>query len=61
MPEYYKRTHFNKYLNQRGFTEDDYEYFPVGTTRHMNFKFDDYVIFPIIDTGDVVGYISRHI
>lgn len=61
MPEYYKRTHFNKYLNQRGVTEDDYEYFPVGTTRHMNFKFDDYVIFPIIDTGDVVGYISRHI
>ena len=27
----------------------------------MNFKYDDYVIFPIIDAGDIVGYISRHI
>lgn len=61
MPEDYKRTYFNRYLQSRGFVEEDYEYFPVGTTRGMNFKFDDYVIFPIIDTGDIVGYISRHI
>lgn len=61
MPESYKRSYFNKYLRKRGFTEDDYEMFPVGTTRHLNFKFDDYVIFPIIDTGDIVGYVSRHI
>lgn len=60
MPEGYKRTHRNRYIKQRGFTEDDYDYFPVGTTRGMNFKFDDYVIFPIIDCGDVVGYVSRH-
>ena len=58
MPEYYKRTHFNRYLRKRGFTEEDYDFFPVGTTRNMNFKFDDYVIFPIIDNGDIVGYIS---
>ena len=61
MPEYYKRTHFNRYLRKRGFTEEDYDFFPVGTTRNMNFKFNDYVIFPIIDSGDIVGYISRHI
>ncbi|RJU62524.1 MULTISPECIES: toprim domain-containing protein [Bacteroides] len=61
MPEYYKRTHFNRYLRKRGFIEEDYDFFPVGTTRNMNFKFDDYVIFPIIDNGDIVGYISRHI
>ena len=61
MPEYYKRTHFNRYLRKRGFTEEDYDFFPVGTTRNMNFKFDDYVIFPIIDNRDIVGYISRHI
>ena len=58
MPEGYKRTHRNRYLKQRGITEDVYDYFPVGTTRGMNFKFDDYVIFPIIDCGDVVGYVS---
>lgn len=61
MPDGYKRTYFNKYLKQRGFIEKDYDCFPVGTTRHMNFKYDDYVIFPIIDAGDIVGYISRHI
>lgn len=60
MPDGYKRTYFNKYLKKRGFTEDDYDKFPVGTTRGMNFKFDDYVVFPIIDEGDIVGYVSRH-
>lgn len=60
MPEDYKRTYFNRYLKKRGFTDEDYEHFPVGTTRGFNFKFDDYVIFPIIDSGDMVGYVSRH-
>lgn len=60
MPDDYKRTYFNRYLRKRGFTEEDYEYFPVGTTRGFNFKFDDYVIFPIIDNGDNVGYVARH-
>lgn len=60
MPDGYKRTYYNKYLEQRGFSEDDYEYFEVGTTRHLNFKFDDYVLFPIKDQGDIVGYVGRH-
>jgi len=61
MPEHYKRTYSNKYLRKRGFVDADYEYFPVGTTRGMNWKFNDYVIFPIIDNGDVAGYVARHI
>lgn len=60
MPDGYKRTYFNRYLKKRGFVDDDYEAFPVGTTRGLNFKFDDYVVFPIIDGGDTVGYVSRH-
>lgn len=60
LPEFYRRTFNHPYLKQRGFTMDDYEYFPVGTTRSLNFKFDDYVIFPIIDDGTTVGYVSRH-
>ena len=60
MPEDYKRSYFNRYLRKRGFTEEDYEHFPVGTTRGFNFKFDDYVIFPIVDNGDNVGYVARH-
>lgn len=61
MPEGYKRCFKNKYLRSRGFLPDDYDYFPVGTTRGLNFKFDDYVIFPIIDHGTKVGYVSRHV
>ena len=61
MPEFYRRTHSNRYLRKRGFTSTDYEKFQVGTTRNMNFKFDDYVIFPIINDGIKVGYVSRHI
>lgn len=60
MPEGWKRCYKNAYLKSRGFTFDDFDYFPVGTTRGLNFKFDDYVVFPIIDNGDIVGYISRH-
>lgn len=60
MPDGWKRCFRNHYLKQRGFTADDYEYFPVGTTRGLNFKYDDYVIFPIIDSEVTVGYVSRH-
>lgn len=61
MPEGWKRCYKNAYLRSRGFMFDDYEYFPVGTTRGMNWKFDNYVVFPIIDNANIVGYVSRHI
>ena len=32
MPEGWKRCYRNPYLKERGFTVDDYTYFPVGTT-----------------------------
>lgn len=60
LPEGYKRTRRNRYLDKRGFTEDDYDRFPVGTTRGLNFKFDDYVVFPITEEGVTVGYVARH-
>lgn len=61
MPDGWKRCFRNPYLNERGFELEDYEYFQVGTTRGLNFKFDNYVVFPVIDNGDIVGYVSRHI
>lgn len=60
-PECFRRCYSNSYLKSRGFTYDDYDRFPVGTTRGINFKFNDYIIFLIIDSGDIVGYVSRHI
>ncbi len=49
LPDFYKRTF------------DDYEYFPVGITGRLNPRYADYVTFPVIDCGMVVGYVSRHI
>ena len=60
LPKGYKRCNKNKYLKQRGFNSDDYIYFPVGTTRNLNFKYDQYVIFEVIDEGRTVGWVGRH-
>lgn len=60
LPDFYRRCFANPYLTARGFKYDDYDYFPVGTTGRLNRKFDFYVIFPILDSGDIVGYVSRH-
>lgn len=61
LPDFYKRCFSHPYLKGRGFVYDDYEYFPVGTSGRLNFKFNDYVLFPVIDEGDIVGYVARHV
>jgi len=60
LPDFYKRCFSHDYLKSREFTYDDYDYFPVGTTGRLNYKFNDYVLFPVIDESDVVGYVARH-
>lgn len=60
MPDFYKRTFLHPYLKERAFCYDDYEYFPVGTTGRLNKRYADYVLFPVIDEGDTVGYVARH-
>lgn len=61
LPDFYKQCFTHPYLRGRGFVFDDYEQFPIGTTHGLNRRFDDYVIFPVIDEGDVVGYVARHL
>lgn len=61
LPDFYQRVYTHPYLKSRGFCYDDYDYFEAGTTGKLNFRFTDYVIFPVIDSGDVVGYVARHI
>lgn len=60
LPEFWRRTFTHPYLQGRGFTYDDYDAFPVGTTCRLNRRWDDYVIFPVVDAGDTVGYVARH-
>ncbi len=61
MPEGWKRTFKNRYLKSRGFIMEMYDMFPVGTTRGLNWKYDDYVIFQIVMDGKCVGYIGRNV
>ncbi len=61
MPDFYRRVFTHPYLAGRGFLFDDFDYFPVGVTRGLNRRYDNYVIFPVIDAGDVVGYVARHL
>ncbi|MFI3298106.1 MAG: hypothetical protein R3Y59_10880 [bacterium] len=35
MPDFYRRMFSHPYLAGRGFSFDDFEYFPVGTTRGL--------------------------
>lgn len=60
LPDFYRQVYTHPYLKARGFVYDDYEQFPVGITRGLNRRFDEYVIFPVIDSDDVVGYVARH-
>jgi DNA primase len=60
LPDFYKRCFSHEYLKSRGFIYDDYDYFPVGTTGRLNAKYNDYVLFSIMDEGDTVGYVARH-
>ena len=61
MPDFYRRLFTHPYLAGRGFGFDDFEYFQVGTTRDLNWRYDNYVIFPVVDGGDIVGYVARHL
>lgn len=61
LPDFYRRRFTHPYLKARGFTYDDYECFPVGDTGRLNRRYTDYIIFPVLDDGDAVGYVARHI
>lgn len=61
LPDFAARIYTHPYLKGRGFCYEDYEYFPVYATRGLNRRFDDYVVFPVIDSGDMVGYVARHL
>ena len=59
MPNGYKRCFKNMYLKSRGWTVDDYEYFPVGTNRCIEREYEDYIILEIRDEGRIVGFVAR--
>lgn len=58
MPLGWTRIRDHWYLNQRGFTKEDYERFPVGVT-NIDSRFRDKVIFRIDQNGTTKAYIGR--
>lgn len=61
LPKSYTRLFFNKYLNDRGYTYLDFNYFEAGETSQADMKFRNYIVFPVIENKEVVGYVARHI
>ena len=59
MPKGYKRCYKNRYLKSRDFCADDYEYFPCGTNRGVDYAYADYVLLEIRDNGRLVGFVGR--
>lgn len=61
MPKGYKRCFKNRYLKSRNWNVDDFEYFPVGTNRGLDWEYDDYVILEVRDEGRIVGFVARSV
>ena len=54
----YKRTYFNKYLESRGFAEEQYDIYNVGITKFGS-EYKDYVIALVEESGKCKGYVAR--
>lgn len=61
LPDFYRRRFTHPYLRSRGFTYEDYACFSVGDTGRLNRRYTDYIIFPVLNDGDTVGYVARHL
>jgi hypothetical protein len=60
MPVGFKRTKNDLYLNQRGFTSDDYDKYIVGRTK-LSFKLENYIIIKIEQDRSCKGYLARNV
>lgn len=56
----WKRVFDHPYLNERGFTAEDYERYPVGITKIDPRLKNDYVIFLCYQNNEVKGWVARH-
>jgi DNA primase len=58
LPQGFKFLHQHPYLDGRGFLDSDYKRYPVGCTSIVN-KFDEYIIFPVLEDGEAKGFVGR--
>ena len=56
----FRRLERDEYLEGRGFTKEDFDYFQIGHTKLDHKLNKDYVIFMVFDPkGELVGYVGR--
>ena len=58
LPIGFKRVYKHSYLEERGFTEQDYLKYKVGVT-NLETRLYNYIIFPVEYEGKNVGYVGR--
>lgn len=59
LPLGWKRVYDHPYLNERGFTKQDYERYEVGVANLDPRYTKGYVIFAVREDGEVKGYVAR--
>lgn len=59
MPVGFKKVSDHPYLRQRGFKDEDFKYYTPGITK-LDYKFEDYIIFPIKQNERLVSYVARY-
>ena len=60
LPVGWKSTQSHPYLDERGFTTADYQKYNPGVTKLLS-KFQNYIIFPVVENKEIKGYVARHI
>lgn len=59
MPAGWKIYNENSYLKSRGLNKKDFERYNFGGTKILS-KYDNYVLFPIYDNGNICGFVGRY-
>lgn len=57
LPRGFKRLYYDDYLNERGFTEQQYNLFKVGSS--TDFRFADHIVFLIYNNKKLVSWLAR--
>lgn len=57
----WKRVYDSNYLRSRGFSMMDYDKYEVGVTTLDHRLKNDYVIFTVVENGEVKGWVGRHV
>lgn len=59
LPLGFRTAENNPYLLSRGISNEDCRTYNIGIT-NLKFQYKDYIIFPVMDDGEICGYLARY-